>query len=72
VHGDNLSHEGALTAMGTMSWNLLKLWSHKSGQGWEKPKNLGQLHFPDGIDRNSACQNYHTGPTEHNHILHVK
>jgi hypothetical protein len=52
--------------------DLQKLWPRQSGQGWEKPKNHEQLHVPDDIERNGAVQNYHTGPTEHNHIFHVK
>jgi hypothetical protein len=52
--------------------DLQQLWPRSSGQGWEKPKTHEQLHVPDDIERNGAIQNYHTGPTEHNHIFHVK
>ncbi len=52
--------------------DLQQLWPRKLGQGWVKPKTHEQLHVPDDIERNGAVQNYHTGPTEHNHIFHVK
>ena len=52
--------------------DLASFWPRTTGQGWEKAKTHEQLHVPDDIDRNGACQNYHTGPTEHNHIFHVK
>jgi hypothetical protein len=67
-----LSCEGARTAIRTMLRELQKLWPRKSGQGWEKAKTHEQQHVPDDIERNGAVQNYHTGPTEHNHIFHVK
>jgi hypothetical protein len=72
VRGDVLSREGARTAIRTMLRDLNQLWPRSSGQGWEKAKNHKQLHVPDDIKRNGAVQNYHTGPTEHNHIFHVK
>ena len=72
VPGDVLSREGARTAIRTMLRDLNQLWPRSSGQGWEKAKNHEQLHVPDDIERNGAVQNYHTGPTEHNHIFHVK
>jgi hypothetical protein len=72
VHGDVLSREGARTAIRTMLRDLQQLWPHSSGQGWEKPKTHKQLHVPDDIKRNGAVQNYYTGPTEDNHIFHVK
>ncbi len=72
VRGDVIAREGARTAIRTMLRDLQKLWPRQSGQGWEKPKNHEQLHVPDDIERNGAVQNYHTGPTEHNHIFHVK
>jgi hypothetical protein len=53
--------------------DLQQLWPRQSaGQGWEKPKAHEQVHVLDDIKRNGAIQNYHTGPTEHNHIFHVK
>ena len=52
--------------------DLQQLWPRKSGQGLVKPKTHQQLHVPDDIERNSIVQNYHTGPTEHNHTFHVK
>jgi hypothetical protein len=72
VRGDVLSHEGACTAIRTMLRDLNQLWPRSSGQGWEKAKTHEQLHVPDDIERNGAIQNYHTGPTGHNHIFHVK
>jgi hypothetical protein len=72
VRGDVLSREGARTAIWTMLRELQHLWPRSAGQGWEKAKNHEQLHVPDDIERNSAVQNYHTGPIEHNHIFHVK
>jgi hypothetical protein len=51
---------------------LQHLWPRSAGQGWEKAKTHEQLHVPDDIKRNGAVQNYHGGPTEHNHIFHVK
>jgi hypothetical protein len=72
VRGDVLSREGAHTAIQTMLRDLQQLWPRGSGQGWEEPKTHEQLHVPDDIERNGAVQNYHTGPTEHNHIFHVK
>jgi hypothetical protein len=72
VRGAGLSREGARTAIRTMLRDLQQLWPRSSGQGWEKPKTIEQLHVPDDIERNGAVQNYHTGPTEHNHIFHVK
>jgi hypothetical protein len=47
--------EGARAAIRTMLWDLLRLWPHKAGQGWEKAQNHEQLHVPDDIDRNGAC-----------------
>jgi hypothetical protein len=72
VHEDVMLREGAHSAIWTMLRDLQKLWPCQSGQGCEKPKNYEQLHVPDDIERNGAVQNYHTGPTEHNHIFHVK
>ena len=72
VRGDHVAREGARTAISTMLRDLSSFWPRTKGQGWEKAKNHEQLHVPDDIDRNGACQNYHTGPTEHNHIFHVK
>jgi hypothetical protein len=72
VRGDVLSREGARTAIRAMLRDLQQLWPRSSGQGWEKPKTHEQLHVPDEIGKNGAVQNYHTGPTEHNHIFHVK
>jgi hypothetical protein len=72
VRGDVLSREGARMAIRTMLRDLQQFWPRSSGQGWEKPKTHEQLHVPDDIERNGAVQNYHTGPTEHNHIFHVK
>ena len=46
--------------------------SRTKGQGWAKAKIHEQLHVPDDIERNGAPQWSHTGPTEHNHIAHVK
>jgi hypothetical protein len=72
VRGDVLSREGACTAIRTMSRELQHLWPRSAGQGWKKAKTHEQLHVPDDMERNGAIQNYHTGPTEHNHIFHVK
>jgi hypothetical protein len=72
VHGNVLSREGARTAIRTMLRDLEQFWPHKSRQGWVKPKTHEQLHVPDDSERNGAVQNYHTGPTERNHIFHVK
>jgi hypothetical protein len=73
VRGDVLSREGAHTAIRTMLRELKHLWPRSAGQGWEKAKIHKELHVPDnGIKRNGAVKNYHTGPTEHNHIFHVK
>jgi hypothetical protein len=72
VRGDVLSHEGARTAIWTMLRELQHLWPRSAGQGWEKAETYKQLHVPDDIERNGAVQNYHTGPTEHNHSFHVK
>jgi hypothetical protein len=72
VRGDVLSREGARTAIRTMLRELQHLWPRSSGQCWEKAKTHEQLHVPDDIERNCAVHNYHTGPTEHNHIFHVK
>ncbi len=72
VRGDHVARDGARTAISTMLRDLASFWPRTKGQGWEKAKNHEQLHVPDDIDRNGACQNYHTGPTEHNHIFHVK
>ena len=72
VRGDVVAKEGARTAIRTMLRDMQNLWPRKSGLGWEKAKTHEQLHVPDDIDRNGAVQNYHTGPTEHNHIFHVK
>jgi hypothetical protein len=72
VRGDVLSREGARTVIRTMLRDQQQLWPRSSGQGWEKPKTHEQLYVPDGIERDGAVQNYHTGPTEHNHIFHVK
>jgi hypothetical protein len=70
VRGDVLSCKGAHTAIQTMLRDLQQLWPLKSRQGWAKRKTHEQLHVPDKI--NVAIQNYHTCPTEHNHIFHVK
>jgi hypothetical protein len=71
VRGDVLSREGARKAIQTMLRDLNQLWPRSSGQGWEGLK-LTSNCMPDDIERNGAVQNYHTGPTEHNHIFHVK
>jgi hypothetical protein len=72
VREDVLSREVARTVITTMLRVLQQLWPRSSGQGWEKPKTHEQIHVPDDIKRNGAVQNYHTGPTKHNHIFHVK
>jgi hypothetical protein len=40
-------------------------------KGGKKPKNHEQPYAPDDIDRNSAIQIYHTGPTEQHQTFHV-
>ena len=42
------------------------------GNAWKKAKFHEPLHVPDDIERNGAPGNTHTGPSEHNHIFHVK
>ena len=62
----------ALTSIRVMLGKLKTLWPRKKGQGWDLAKFHEQLHVPDDIERNGAPQNYHTGPTENNHIHHFK
>ncbi len=70
--GDAVAKANALRAVRTMLHRILMLYPREVGQGWMKPKFHEQLHVIDDIDRNGAHRNYHSGPTEHNHIRHVK
>jgi hypothetical protein len=51
---------------------LVLLWPRESGNGWQTAKHHEQNHVPDDIDSLGAHQNYHTGPSEHNHIDNIK
>ena len=64
--------ESAREAIRTMLRRIIKLWPRSTGQNWDLPKFHEQLHVPDDINRNGAPHGTHSGPTEHNHIIHVK
>ena len=51
---------------------LVNLWPRDTGQGWQTAKHHEQIHVPDDIASFGAHQNYHTGPSEHNHIDNIK
>ena len=51
---------------------LVALWPQECGQGWQTAKHHEQMHVPDDIEAYGAHQNYHTGPSEHNHIDNIK
>jgi len=70
--GDHRARMAAREAISIMLAELKMLWPRQQGQGWRKPKYHEQLHVPDDIERNGAPANYHTGPTEHHHLWHVK
>jgi hypothetical protein len=69
-----VSHEeGAHAAIRTILQDLLRLLPCiLDPRGGKKPNNHEQLNVPDDFDRNGACQNYGTGPTDQNHTFHVK
>ena len=62
----------AKEAIRTMLKKIKQLWPRFTGQQWDLPKFHEQLHVPDDINRNGAPKGSHTGPTEHNHIVHIK
>ena len=62
----------AKQAIIVMLQSILNLWPRLKGQGWELAKFHQQLHVPDNIVRFGSPQGTHSGPTEHNHICHVK
>jgi hypothetical protein len=70
--GDKDAKESARKAICIMLHELIRLWPHVHGNGWEKAKIHKQLHVPDDIERNGAPQGSHTGPMERNHIRLVK
>ena len=70
--GDKEAKLAARKAISVMLRELIRLWPRTKGQGWAKAKIHEQLHVPDDIEWNRAPQGSHTGPTEHNHIAHVK
>jgi hypothetical protein len=70
--GDVLAKEAAKMAIRTMLAELVLLWPRESGNGWQTAKHHEQIHVPDDIDSLGAHQNYHTGPSEHNHIDNIK
>jgi hypothetical protein len=72
VAGDVEAKESARTAIRTMLAELVLLWPRESGNGWQTAKHHEQIHVPDDIDSLGAHQNYHTGPSEHNHIDNIK
>ena len=64
--------QAAKNAIRTMLSRIIHLWPRYTGQQWELPKFHEQLHVPDDIYRNGSPKGSHSGPTEHNHIVHVK
>lgn len=70
--GDVRSKQEAKDAIRRMLWELKLLWPRHTGNEWIKAKFHEMLHVPDDIERHGAPMNTHTGPTEHNHIFHVK
>jgi hypothetical protein len=70
--GDTVAKEAARTAIQTMLSQLVELWPRERGQGWQTAKHHEQMHVPDDIDAYGAHRNYHTGPSEHNHIENIK
>ena len=55
-----------------MLQSIINLWPCHKGQGWEIGKFHEPLHVPDDIVCFGSPQGTHSGPTEHNHIQHVK
>ena len=70
--GDHEARSEAKAAIRRMLWELKRLWPRRMGNAWKKAKFHEPLHVPDDIERNGAPGNTHTGPSEHNHIFHVK
>jgi hypothetical protein len=70
--GDTVAKEAAHTAIQTMLSQLVELWPCERGQGWQTAKHHEQMHVPDDIEAYGAHRNYHTGPSEHNHIENIK
>jgi hypothetical protein len=70
--GDTVAKEAAHTTIQTMLSQLVELWPRARGQGWQTAKHHEQMHVPDAIDAYRAHWNYHTGPSEHNHIENIK
>ena len=52
--------------------NIRDLFPRSTGSQWNIPKFHDQLHIPYNVYLFGAHQNVHTGPTEHNHIIHSK
>ena len=70
--GDKQAKEEARSAIRVMLHRLINIWPRTTGQGWELAKVHEQLHVPDDIERNGPPKGTHSGPTEHNHICHIK
>ena len=51
---------------------IINLWPRSKGQQWNLPKFHEQIHVPDDIERHGSPKGTHSGPTEQNHISHVK
>ena len=70
--GDTAGKEAARSAIQKMLVQLVQLWPRERGQGWQTAKHHEQMHVPDDIEAYGAHRNYHTGPSEHNHIDNIK
>lgn len=70
--GDTNGKEAARLAIQKMLVQLVQLWPRERGQGWQTAKHHEQMHVPDDIEAYGAHRNYHTGPSEHNHIDNIK
>ena len=62
----------ALRAIRKMLSRMKTFWPRETGQGWDLPKFLEQLHVIDDIIWNSALAGSFSGPLENNFIPFVK
>src|SRR5687767_3827625 len=69
---DHKALKNAEKAIETMLTNLKALFPRLQGSQWNIPKFHEQLHIAFNIHLFGAHNNIHTGPIEHNHIIHSK
>ena len=64
--------QAAEEAIGILMAKMKSLWPRNKGAGWQKPKFHETFHNPFNIHLFGTPKNWHSGPTEHNHVCHVK